>query len=314
MSRTLRLMYDHAFLGKAPQPAVMGEGVKEFVYHLPVPRDLWKVSRKGKLLAVKRPATVVALQETLGLDQNQLCKHLKQRQYDGKRKRYGHALAVNQIRIHFVLGAQNQGWDVLQWIDDYTLHQKDNYDRVRIPKPTKGNPNRTDEIPLIPDGKAILGFKDARGNAHFTIEADHNSNLSIGRWGERVKGYMVWFSSGAYRARYHAKSLRALTVSPNQDRVARLKQATEQAAQQMGLPNLSRLFWFTTYRKAHWQALFTAPIWEVAGEQLPQALVSPPTSAEPTVQPVTSSPVRKSGRTQWTIHSNFVFYIQHNIT
>lgn len=267
---TLRLLYDHVLLGRAHQPHIMGEGSRNIVYILPTPRELWKISRKGKRLQVKHPEAVAALQEIFGQNQQELHAHLKERRYDGQRKQFEHPLAVNQARVALELGARAQGWTVSEWIDDPTLHQKGNYDRVRIPKA-----GGTKETPLIPDGYFVLGFGNELPPASFFLEADRET-LSLSRWEERVKAYVIYYSSGAYTQRYAAESLTVLTVCPSQKRAANMRKVTERVIESTGLPALAEMFCYTTYEQATWETVFTAPIWLVAGQPEPQVLINTP--------------------------------------
>jgi hypothetical protein len=78
-------------------------------------------------------------------------------------------------------------------------------------------------------------------------------------WSRKVLSYLTYYHSGQYQARYQTKSLRILTITTTEKRLATLKQATEKAG------GRSR-FWFTTQDKATTEDILTAPIWQKAGQ------------------------------------------------
>jgi hypothetical protein len=86
----------------------------------------------------------------------------------------------------------------------------------------------------------------------------------------KVRAYMAYYRSGQYHARYGTRSLRVLTVTTSQKRLANLKASTEQAG---GGP----MFWFTTFDRVNTENILSAPIWQVAGDKGNHSLIEPAT-------------------------------------
>ena len=134
---------------------------------------------------------------------------------------------------------------------------------------------REQRVALIADGYFILRHVGRR--AHFFIEVDR-STVSNKRWMQKVRAYMAYYRSGQYQARYQTRSLRVLTVTTSQKRLANLKAATEQTG-------AGPMFWFTTFDLVNTENVLSTPIWQVAGGQGNYALI------EPTTPPPVSPPV-----------------------
>ena len=122
----------------------------------------------------------------------------------------------------------------------------------------------TRKVAVIPDGYFILELGERR--AHFFLESDRATEANK-RWGEKVQAYLEYTRSGQYAARYGARSLRVLTVTTGEKRLANLKRATEQAGGR-------EMFWFSTVEQASEEQVLSAPIWQVGGQEGLQPLVT----------------------------------------
>jgi len=71
---------------------------------------------------------------------------------------------------------------------------------------------------------------------------------------------MIYTQSGRYTERFGTHSLRVLTVTTGERRMANLKRATEEVGG-------GQMFWFTTIEEAQPDTILTAPIWQVVTAQ-----------------------------------------------
>ena len=225
----LKFLYQHCLLQRRWLPVEYGQGMGQALYLL---------DRCG--------ADIVA--QALDVDRGQLgwrCSHNLVSSYFLR-----HTLTVNDIRVAITLGARHTGHRLLKWITEEELGAKPEYVYVL----TK---NRSQKVAVIPDGYFILGLGDRR--AHFFVEADR-ATVSNRRWALRIRAYQEYVRSGKYAQRYGARSLRVLTVTSGERRLANLKRTTEQAGG-------GARFWFTTLTRATSGTVLSAPIWQIAGLQ-----------------------------------------------
>jgi hypothetical protein len=97
--------------------------------------------------------------------------------------------------------------------------------------------------------------------------AELGNRLSRSSKSEKVQAYLEYTRSGKYAERYGTRSLRVLTVTTGEKRLANLKRATEQAGGR-------EMFWFTTVEQVgSGEGLLVAKIWQVAGQEGVSALI-----------------------------------------
>ena len=226
----LKRLYQHGFLERRWLPVEYGKGTSQAMY-----------------LLGERGADVVAQRQ--GIDRGKV-------DWRESYNRVGalfleHLLLVNQVRIAFSMAAEKRGFSVDKWISEEEL--KATRDFVQIS--TVGGSHR--RVAVIPDGYFILNFGDRR--AHFFLEVDRATEANK-RWAQKVQAYLVYTRSGRYSERYGTRSLRVLTVTTGEKRLANLKRATEEV-------DGGQMFWFTTFAGAQADKILGTAIWQVAGLQ-----------------------------------------------
>jgi len=241
--KRLKLLYHHKYLERIP--ASIGPGVWAW-------RPVYRLARAG--------AQLLALD--LGVAAEELRYWGRGFDKDYRRTEISalflyHTLQMNDLRIAIILRAQTWGYSVDQWMDDAILRGEER----------KGNGaglDRGDKMPVIPDAYCILNLGDRR--AHFFLELDR-ATMPIPRYQTKVTAYRAYVESGKYQARFQTRSLRILTVTTSQERLAHLKAAAEKDS---GTP----LFWFTTFDQAVKDDLLSAPIWAASGQTSLHRLVA----------------------------------------
>src|SRR5690606_13671387 len=111
---------------------------------------------------------------------------------------------------------------------------------------------------LVPDGYFVL----ATGTHyyHCFLEVDRAMTTGIsGEWGRRtfarkIAAYVEYYHSGKYHQRYHTKSLRVLTVTVGEKRLANLAAVTQEAGGK-------GRFWFTTLARLRACDILRDAIW-----------------------------------------------------
>lgn len=167
-----------------------------------------------------------------------------------------HLLATNDIRIAVEQACRRQNVAVEQWIDEFTLKRDHHGETVAIAGPRGG----TQTVTVIPDSYFVLTTAQARHHQFMEVDmATETGIASSGRpdWGRKIDAYQAYYRSGKYQARYHTASLRVLTITVGEKRLAHLKQITEERG------GKSR-YWFTTFQRAITADILTAPIWQKA--------------------------------------------------
>lgn len=168
-----------------------------------------------------------------------------------------HLLLSNDVRVAITLAAQRHAYGLHDWRDERELRRV-HYDEAIVLKEDDGNER---SVTLIPDGYFMLETDKSR--YHQFLEIDRaTATLQVGRpgkrdWGRKVAAYLAYFRSGAYQQRYQTQSLRIMTITTSEKRLAHLKKVTEEVG------GKSR-FWFTTADKITPANILTAPIWQVA--------------------------------------------------
>jgi catechol 2,3-dioxygenase-like lactoylglutathione lyase family enzyme len=241
----LRKLWLHGYVFRDEIPAKISEGKQPLVYSL---------DRQGARL----------IADLLDLP----LKEIERKSHPGLHSvtslHLNHLLRTNDIRIKFTLDAQPQGWKITQYVSDQDLNR--DYDRVSLPVNPKQPEGKTRQIAIIPDGYWVLWT----GQAHFhhfvecdlrTITGEY-SEPGLKDWSRRVRALVEYYRSGMYHQRFQGgKSLRILTVSIGERRVANLKQITEKVAGKH-----KQRFLYTTFEKLESAgSSLTEPIWQVAG-------------------------------------------------
>jgi hypothetical protein len=166
-----------------------------------------------------------------------------------------HLLLSHDVRIAMRLAAPKHNCELVEWHDERTLRGTHKDEKVKI---TGKKGTGQYEVLLIPDGYFVLHTPDSFD--HFFLEIDRGTeplyatDLSKRAWWRKIAAYLVYYKSHAYFARYGTTGLRILTVTTSEQRLANLKQITEEAG------GKSR-FWFTTTDRITPAAILTEPIW-----------------------------------------------------
>ena len=221
----LKRLYHHRFLQRRWCPVEYGQGMSQALYLLD--------ARGAEVLAEQPDAD----HEHIGW---RASKNLVSSSF------LEHTLMINDVRIALTLATNQAGARVRQWLGEDTLSASS--DHVSIP----GIPRR---VAVIPDSYFVLDMVDRR--AHFFLEADR-ATLSNKRWGLRIRAYEAYVRSGHYTRRYATQSLRILTVTTGDKRLANLKATTERVGG-------GELFWFATHDALEADTALFSPIWQIAG-------------------------------------------------
>jgi hypothetical protein len=256
--KRLMLLYQHGYLDRRPLPMGTGFGSSKPLYCLDSDgadwlAHAWKMER-SELDWTPRD--------------NEASTYFMQ-----------HLLDINDFRITATLAAQKKGWP-LEWTDERTLKRAEMKDYVT-------DPEGGTRIAVIPDGYFSLYQVPIKGQprrASFALEIDRG-NMEPRPWKRKVRGYITWWATGQYQARYQTQSLRVLTVVSAARRarddtherqlierhVDKLLSFTEQAGGQ-------RMFWFAAAHMLDEDTLFDEPIWSVATSPGRHPLIAPSSS------------------------------------
>lgn len=178
-----------------------------------------------------------------------------------------HLLATNDVRIAVTLAAARHGFKIVTWLDEQTLKSDQMKDYVTLTGPQGGE----QKAAVVPDGYFALHAGDYIYD--YFLEIDRRTvTREATAWGKRdwarkVSAYLAYYHTGQYQKRYQTKSLRILTVTTGDTRLANLKATTE------AVGGKSR-FWFTTFALATPERILTEPIWQVAGRNGLRTLTS----------------------------------------
>lgn len=233
----MKLLAAEEYVYRREQPQLLSEGRKHYVYFL-APRGAAKLAGLD------------------GLFPEQL--DWRDREYDVGWPFLDHLLATNNVRIAITVAAHVRGLTLSVWRDDRTLKRHHAKETVVLTGPQGGTQRAT----VIPDGYFVL--EDGPYRSHHFLEVDRRTETGAATtWGRRdwvrkVAAYMEYHYSGKYLARYRTRSMRVLTVTTGEKRLANLKAITEKVG------GRSR-FWFTTFDRLTPDTALTKPIWNVAG-------------------------------------------------
>ena len=226
----LKRLYQHGFLERRWLPVEYGHGMSQAIYLL---------GQLGADLVAERRGVAKSTMNWKAAHNQVGALFLE------------HTLMINDVRVTFTIAAREGGYRVDKWIGETELKAVGDY--VHITTSSGG----TRKIAVIPDGYLALNLGHRR--AHFLLEIDRGT-VSNRRWRERIQAYLKYVESGKYAERYRTRSLRVLTVTTGQRRMANLKRTTEATGGKA-------LFWFTTLEKVTPASIFRQPIWAVAGQE-----------------------------------------------
>jgi hypothetical protein len=230
--RRLQLLFHHGYLNRLPITLVLGEGRQPIVYVL---------DKKG--------ADLVATLH--GIDRANLGWQPKLSQ--AGMPFVQHSLAINDVRL-IVHRLKDMGqWQVAKWIDDNEF--KTAQYKAKVPYRTHGA--RVTRI--LPDGFCRLSFPGQEHDAYFFLEVDLGTMVNS-RWGDKVKAYSQFRSSGAAFKHYGTHNFRVLTIAPSESRLRNLMKTTKEVGG-------DHYFWFASKEELDiWRPdCFLEPIWSVVG-------------------------------------------------
>lgn len=233
----LKRLYHYGYLDRVYKPIAPGQGSSPAIYVL---------DKKGRdLIAAEREITKAEVGWERGADLDKALLFLD------------HSLAINDIRISFILACKHMGYK-LNWIDERTLRGANMPDYV---EDTYGG-----RVPIVADGHLTVCLPDGRRASHF-LELDRGRQ-DVQQFRRKVRGHTTYANSGQYEQRYSTRSLRVLIITTaGERRLEELKRWTE--AEGGG-----DLFWFTTIERATPDSILTQAIWQAAGQEGTQALLS----------------------------------------
>ena len=164
-----------------------------------------------------------------------------------------HTLAVNQVRIALDLACRKTGSQIGEWADERDLKKAHTREQELVHVVgVRGNRQR---VAVIADGYFVLRSGDRK--AHFFLEVDR-ATIANKRWMQKIRAYNAYYRTGKYSRRYKTGSLRVLTVTTGEKRLANLMASTERAGG-------GKMYWFSTFDQATPDNILTTPIWQVAG-------------------------------------------------
>ncbi|NLF02710.1 MAG: hypothetical protein GX601_17220 [Anaerolineales bacterium] len=250
-NQRLKLLHQHGFLARRRLPVEYGQGSGQALY-----------------LLGGRGAALVAAQ--LGVDVAEI----------GWRRTHNHVsspflehtLMVNDIRLAVEAAASQQGYRIEAWLREEEL--KVAPDRVWVE--TRSRQRR--RIAVVPDAHFRLSMTGHR--ACFFLEADRATETQ-GCWAQKIRAYLAYIHSGAYLRRYGSRSLRILTVTTGEKRMANLVRTTAQTCRSRD----QGLFWFTSVEQVAQDTVLNAPVWRVNGEEGLMHLTTPDPEARRFAQP-----------------------------
>lgn len=238
--RRLRFLAKHSLVRRIEQMVSRGESRLPYIYAL---------DRKGAETLVRE----------LGVDPASIDWHKKdaERTYPFLQ----HVLATNDFRIAVKLACEATSSVRLEaWVDEKELKMEAK-DYVTLTGPD-GEEQR---VAVVPDGYFVL--RQGEQLAHHFFEIDRAtvtvrpSQWQRRGWVRKIQAYLAYYQSGIFSERYATRSLRILTITTGPDRLAHLKEVTEETGGKAR-------FWFTTFELANDPAqVLTAPIWHVASKE-----------------------------------------------
>ena len=232
----LKLLFHHGYLHREERPQKRTEGSKPLVYYLDM-----------------MGAELLSREDEAELDWDPT-------EADVSSPFLEHLLLTNDLRIAVIVASRNLDVAVRAWIDDRALKSPHMKDYVTL----TGSSGGTRQVAVVPDGYFLLNAN--RRSYHHFLEIDRGTVTAAyskdGKrdWSHKVRAYNEYLASGKYEARYKTKTVRILTVTTGEKRMAHLKQITEATAGETAFR-----FWFTTFDQISPETILTTPIWHIAG-------------------------------------------------
>ena len=243
----LKLLFHHGYLHRDEQAIRLREGRAPLVYFL------------------DKPGAAV-LAKHLQVEVTDLDWHPRDNAAGAGQLFLTHLLKTNDVRIALELAAAQTEWQLHVWLDERNLRRRQMKDYVEV----VDDQGRMQQMALVPDSYFALMGPDAV--FHHFLEIDLRTTTGASSrsghrdWVRRVQAYMAYHRSGRYQARYQSSFFRVLTVTTSERRLAHLKEITEQARG-------GTEFWYTSFPVLSAETALTAPIWQVAGQEEPLALL-----------------------------------------
>lgn len=238
-SRRLKRLFHYGFLERDEQAQTLTEGRRPLVYFL---------DEKGAQL----------LCHLHDLEPDEIDWHPRENQVG--HRFIEHLLATNDVRVAIEVAADRNGWTIETWLNEKTLKSREAKDYVELTGPRGGKRRAA----VVPDGYFV--FRADEYVYHHLVEVDRRTVVGQAKrwrtrdWARKIRVYLAYYKSGKYQERYETKSLRVLTVTTGERRLANLKEITEDVG------GKSR-FWFTTFDLATPKNVLTEPIWQKAGSE-----------------------------------------------
>jgi hypothetical protein len=158
--------------------------------------------------------------------------------------------------------AHQAGFELREWRDEQTLRQT--IDKVEITGPQGGKQT----VAVIPDAYMVV-FTDPR-EFHHLVEVDLKTVVleyvkeENRDWARKIRAYLSYYEEG-YQARYPAagKSMRVITVTLGEERLANLVELTEKIAGKR-----KRRFWYSTFERLRVEKnALTGLVWTIPGRE-----------------------------------------------
>ena len=169
-----------------------------------------------------------------------------------------HILAINDVYAALYRACRERNVSLIDWQDE--LWFRADPDMVWLTN-SRGTQSKK---PVLPDG--YFQLKSPQGNARFFLEIDLGTEGTT-QFKSQVQVYQEYILSGAYEAKFQAKSLRILVVTVSEQHLATLKRAIAEVGG-------GERYWLTTFEKVTPEQILTAPIWHKVREQGLYALLT----------------------------------------
>ena len=208
--RRLQKLYHAGYLDRLQPARTNGGGSQKMVY---------AVTNKG-VRALQKEGLIKDPQKT---DRN----HNNRSLHDFS---IHHTLLVTHIRTLLTLACQRHPDLTLAfWKEGRGVH-----DTIEVALPRGYAP-----VPVAPD--AFFALQDAKGRAHFMLEADRGT-MTVGRFTRKLKAYAAYWRERRHEDTFKIRYFRVLTVTSGTIRKAHLVEAAEK---EEDVRRVARLFLFT---------------------------------------------------------------------
>jgi hypothetical protein len=189
-----------------------------------------------------------------------------------------HLLTTTSFQISLQQDCDALGVVLEEWLDEKELKSVHNVDYVTLTNPQ----GKSSRAAVCPDAYFRLCRNEKRGI--FFVEIDLSS-VTIAPtvwerrgWLRKIRTYVAYFQSEAYRTRYEGRLARVVTVGSSMVRIQNLARATETVFAELRQAgedtSMQAQFWFTVFSAdLPPTQLLTVPIWIVSGSKTPHALL-----------------------------------------